>query len=459
MKSSYRTVLFINLLNLLNLALLSACATNTTKTDFAEGVDPHAAVADLRNRLQADQAKQEDQISPESFQKAANLVAQAQHDLDQGKSSDTTLGDSNEAASYLKKVESNYTRYSNQLTPVINARQAAIDAKAPTTEKEDFSSADHDFASFGHDIEDGNFHPQAGDISKLEAKYSTIELESVKRNNLGDAFALIKKAADHDGQEKAPHTFAEAQTKYDTAARAIEANRRNPENYQAEVAEANIAAQKLDQVLTTITVSKSSEAAAVKIYDQQQQLAATRNSLGIARNQTTEAENQVAAEQQSVASLQGQNERYASQAAEEKKIETIKAEFQPSEAEVLRDGNKIILRLKGMKFSTARSELTPSSLGTLQKVKEMIAAVPYSKVTVEGNTDSTGSEEKNMALSQKRAEIVEKYLVAENSVPADKIEARGFGYEHPLTSNKTAEGRATNRRVDVVIDTMTDPKG
>jgi outer membrane protein OmpA-like peptidoglycan-associated protein len=83
----------------------------------------------------------------------------------------------------------------------------------------------------------------------------------------------------------------------------------------------------------------------------------------------------------------------------------------------------------------------------------MIAAVPVTKVIVEGHTDSIGGEEKNMALSQKRAETIRKYFIAEKTLPEDKVEAKGFGYQRPLTTNKTKEGRATNRRVDVVIET------
>jgi outer membrane protein OmpA-like peptidoglycan-associated protein len=281
---------------------------------------------------------------------------------------------------------------------------------------------------------------------------------------LGAAKSLIEKAEKDGAEKKAPKTYNTAKVLYSSAARSIEANRRNPDAYKSAVDQSLQSANKLNQVLTTIDQSKTSEVAAIQIYDQQQQLSANQTSLTEANTRTQEANirteaatalasNKEAADQKHIQALQGENQIYADKEALNQRIAAIKAEFSPSEAEVVRDGNKIIVRLKSMKFSTSQFELTTTSLDTLQKVKEMIAAVPMTKVVVEGHTDSVGGEEKNLALSQKRAETIKKYLVSEKSVPEDKIEAKGFGYEKPMQTNKTKEGRATNRRVDVVIET------
>ena len=443
---------------------LSACASNPAKVDFPVDTNPQTKVNELRDRMKSDQAQQYDELSPSNFEQAGKSLREAQNKIAESKPSNEILQDAANAAASLQIVEANGAAHATQLSPILTARQAAIAAQARETWPQDFKSVDSDFVSYGHDIENGNFHPDSTDISKLQAKYSDLELKSVEQAQLGEVRDIMKKADNRDGHSKAPMTFDAAEAKYNSALRSIEANRRNPVAYQAAVKDSVVSARKLDQVLNTMDNSKSSEAAAVKIYDQQQQIAATQQSLtqseaqtAAANQQTAAAQTQIMADQQAEATLQGQNAQYASKAAEEQKIVAIKAEFQPSEADVLRDGNKIILRLKSMKFSTSRFELTDSSLGTLQKVKEMIAAVPFSMVKVEGHTDSVGGEQRNLELSQKRAETVKKYLVAENSVPADKIEAQGFGYSRPLVSNKTAQDRATNRRVDVIIDTTLQP--
>ncbi|MGH9643710.1 MAG: OmpA family protein, partial [Terriglobales bacterium] len=75
-------------------------------------------------------------------------------------------------------------------------------------------------------------------------------------------------------------------------------------------------------------------------------------------------------------------------------------------------------------------------------------------ITVEGATDSVGSEDYNYSLSQRRADAVIQYL-AEKNIPAYKIYQIGLGKDKPVESNKTREGRAKNRRVDIRLMTNT----
>ena len=337
-------------------------------------------------------------------------------------------------------------------------------ANADQVVPSDFKSADNQLRSFGEDIESNSFNPEATKLAKLESQYSGLELLAIKHNTLGEAKSLIEKGENDGAKNKAPKTYNTAKLLYASASQSIEANRRTPDAYKSAVDQSLQSAKKLNQVLGTIDNSKTSETAAVQIYDQQQQLMANQTSLSEANTRTQEANartkvantdaiNKEAQDQQHIQVLQSENQQYADKEALNQKIASIKAEFSPAEADVVRDGNKIIVRLKSMKFSTAHFDLTTSSLDTLQKVKEMIAAVPVTKVTVEGHTDSVGGEQKNMALSQKRAETIKKYFVAEKTLPEEKLEAKGYGYEKPLVTNKTKEGRATNRRVDVVIET------
>ncbi len=72
-------------------------------------------------------------------------------------------------------------------------------------------------------------------------------------------------------------------------------------------------------------------------------------------------------------------------------------------------------------------------------------------ILVEGHTDSTGKQEKNLTLSQARAETVRKYLV-DGGLPAGQIRAVGIGQDRPIADNKTSAGRAKNRRVEVVLE-------
>jgi outer membrane protein OmpA-like peptidoglycan-associated protein len=109
-----------------------------------------------------------------------------------------------------------------------------------------------------------------------------------------------------------------------------------------------------------------------------------------------------------------------------------------------------IITLSGsILFRSNDSQLLPAALVRLDQVAEALVARGQ-RVSVEGYTDSRGSQEANMNLSQRRAESVRSYLVT-RGFPTEKIEARGMGPDRPIAENSSAEGRANNRRVEIVI--------
>ena len=76
---------------------------------------------------------------------------------------------------------------------------------------------------------------------------------------------------------------------------------------------------------------------------------------------------------------------------------------------------------------------------------------PDLNVVIEGHTDSVGTAAYNKKLSQRRAEAIKKYMV-ESGIVANRLKAQGFGFDKPIASNKTKEGRQQNRRVEAAVD-------
>ena len=98
-------------------------------------------------------------------------------------------------------------------------------------------------------------------------------------------------------------------------------------------------------------------------------------------------------------------------------------------------------------FASSSAELDPgASKAQLDNLKEILTAHPAVRLKIGGYTDSTGNEEANQQLSQARAEAVVAALV-DRGVEADRLEAEGYGSQHPVASNATPEGRAQNRRM------------
>jgi OmpA-OmpF porin, OOP family len=106
-------------------------------------------------------------------------------------------------------------------------------------------------------------------------------------------------------------------------------------------------------------------------------------------------------------------------------------------------------------FGFNKDNLTKEAKEAIDQLAASVAGTKGYIITVEGGADSVGSEEYNYDLSQRRAQAVIQYLAAEKSVPAYKIYQIGLGKDKPVESNKTRDGRAKNRRVDIRLMTNT----
>jgi OOP family OmpA-OmpF porin len=106
-------------------------------------------------------------------------------------------------------------------------------------------------------------------------------------------------------------------------------------------------------------------------------------------------------------------------------------------------------------FGFNKDNLTKEAKEAIDQLAASVASTKGYIITVEGATDSIGSSDYNYDLSQRRANAVIQYLAAEKSVPAYKIYLIGLGKDKPVESNKTSDGRAKNRRVDVRLMTNT----
>lgn len=106
--------------------------------------------------------------------------------------------------------------------------------------------------------------------------------------------------------------------------------------------------------------------------------------------------------------------------------------------------------LEGIHFDTNKDVIKPDSKPILDRAVEVLSKYPQVRIEVSGHTDSKGSYEHNVDLSQRRAESVRKYLI-EHGIDEGRIETRGAGPNEPIATNDTAEGRAQNRRIEVKI--------
>lgn len=173
--------------------------------------------------------------------------------------------------------------------------------------------------------------------------------------------------------------------------------------------------------------------------------------------QRAELERQVEAERaraaQAEAELGRAREALAKQEEEQKQrlanMEKTLAEI----AQTRRDDRGFIITLPGIFFDTGKAALKSGSRNTLGRIAEQLRLNDRLTIVVEGHTDSTGSDELNQALSEKRAAAVKDALVSAG-IGADRVTAVGKGEAAPVATNDTAAGRQQNRRVEIVLGGM-----
>ncbi|MFN3512220.1 MAG: OmpA family protein [Phenylobacterium sp.] len=123
--------------------------------------------------------------------------------------------------------------------------------------------------------------------------------------------------------------------------------------------------------------------------------------------------------------------------------------------DVNRQGDNIVLNMPGdVTFAVDRADIQPRFFPVLEDVARTLNAYPQTMVDVVGHADSTGAADYNQRLSERRAASVADFLIS-RQVMRDRLYVAGRGEDQPIASNATAEGRAQNRRVEIILRPLT----
>lgn len=230
---------------------------------------------------------------------------------------------------------------------------------------------------------------------------------------------------------KAERSFEESSDSYMTKDLAYVAHRKA---LMAE-ATASIAIQQKSQVQS----SSDYQMTQGKIVTQtKQELSQTRSDLAASEHQGDIAAERLTAEQS--ARLSAEKRAAAAQLA----LANLAA--------VKEEPRGMVITLSGsVLFASNQSTLLPAAQAKLNQVADVLLTTSERNITIEGHTDSQGSEKSNLDLSQRRAEAVRTYLV-QRKYEGDRITANGLGEGRPIADNTSPEGRANNRRVEIIID-------
>jgi outer membrane protein OmpA-like peptidoglycan-associated protein len=205
---------------------------------------------------------------------------------------------------------------------------------------------------------------------------------------------------------------------------------------------------------------RKAELAAVRgqtVADAQQEAASHAQMTAIKDQQVKLTSAQLASAQQQLAT-QGQALALSEQqrVAAERRAQQASADLARI-ASVKQEPRGMVITLNGsVLFASAKADLLPQAQAKLSEVADVLTKQDKdSKILVLGYTDSEGNQSFNQDLSQHRAESVRAYLVSHGLAP-DRVTAQGFGPANPIADNGSAEGRANNRRVEIVVRPASD---
>ncbi len=455
-----------NLIMATVLTAVSACSSGPVVQDFPVTANPSEEISNLESEVTLAHANQVDVLSPKNFKGAHEALNDAKKMNQKGKDAEDTLHKVAIGKAYIRDANAVAEVARNNVEEVIKAREAAVVAGAPSYFGKKFENVDEDFRDLTEDIEKNKLSSVPKERAELQQEYLDLELMAIKEKHLKDSREGIKTAKKEKAEKYAPRTLAIAEKNYADTEAYITANRHNSAAIQTRAAETQ---NSVEHAININRISQNQknlppEELALMIEQEKMRVAAKQNQLETvedrlestqsALDKQRDATADAAADAAAAAAALGMTkEAFEAQKRLNEKYEAARKEFASSEAEVYKQGDALLIRLKGMEFPSSKATITEKNKPLLSKVQKVMEDFGASTVVVEGHTDSVGGKKINDKLSQTRAEAVKEYLKSSSGSTMEplKIEAMGYGYQKPLATNKTAEGRAQNRRVDIVI--------
>lgn len=465
---------FIQKLTVASMCLLSGMAfaqSDLRETLFAQADAALAAANEARANV----------LAPKNYSEAAEYYRSAEDKLKRGRSIDSIEKDLAAAAVALRKAV-DATRLANvTFSSAIQARDDAEAANAAQYAGKQWRDAEERFASAAVRLENGNVNGARSRADDAVQLYRAAELAAIQANYLDETRRLIQQAKDDRVERYAPKTLAKAELLLGQAEKSLAENRYDTDEPRSLAREAKYEAKHaiylaetlkpvrdrdvsledyalanerpmaqiastLDQVAEfdqgfepiTTSIKKSIESLQNEAYQ-----------LSESRTQIIDLESEI---QQLEKQLGTQSQRLALQEEQRRRFRQIDSLFDADEAQIFTQGQNVLIRPKGLVFPSGSAQIEAQYFGLLRKVQDAIRVMPESVVVVEGHTDSFGGDEINLTLSRDRAEAVRQYLLANmrDITPGD-IESVGYGESRPVANNETVDGRAKNRRIDLVI--------
>jgi OOP family OmpA-OmpF porin len=473
-----RCVLIATLL----LGLGNAYAQDELRKTFFKEADAAKAAADNANAQL---------LAPRSYSRGMDEYKDAEIALERGRNIETVRSNAADATRYFKTATTAADLADTALAQVMKSRQDAANARAPELSGEIWEQAQRKFGEAIRLLERGDLKGSKRRDIEATSLYRDAELVAIKAQYLTETRQLLAQADRARVGRYAPITLGQAKQLLADAERELNENRYDTDlprslarqaNYEAKhaiylsevvrkVRDRDLTAEQLvlqwEKPLRDVSGAAdvvpdmedgpdrlaAELVAYIELKNNENQALGQENSENEIR--LAEMEEEMTALDERLGGATAERaalvQRLEAQARVKQQFAQVEKMFSASEARVFREGNNIILRLTGLTFDSAQSQIKPASFDLLGKVEKAIDVFPRSELIIEGHTDSFGGDDSNQKLSQERAESVQQYMINAMRIPTYRLIATGYGETRPVASNETESGRTRNRRIDIVI--------
>ncbi len=467
------------------LAFVGCGSGSMDVTQISGAENPVEQINQLDRALSESRKNHLNSLSPSWFSKAEAYLRQAKDYRKRGKRADSILESVARGKASLKKAQVVSRLAKTAIPKAIKAREDALRAGAARFTRE-YGETEAEFLDLTRAIESNDLREAQSEESNVATKYRHLELQAIRESTLGEVERLISKSRAMGAEQITPKSLAKAERALDEADEFVSKHRYNKEQVRDKAERALFHARRLRHLtreglqvqkmrpeaivlwIETMLHRIGSKAGAPDMRDQpfptqvkniDGSVFAVKADHKFLAEETKVQKTQIAKMKERIASLEGRTreEQAAKERLETRQkflqlFGTVRASYSSREADVYRRGEQLLIRLKSIDFPVGKHLIMPENYSILSKVQQSIRVFGEPRVVIEGHTDSTGSESLNEHLSQRRAEAVRDYFLANRTLPPKKIMAVGYGSERPVASNKTAKGRALNRRIDIVIE-------
>lgn len=440
---------------------------------------------DLMNEAKAEQA---DLLSPTYYAKAVEKYESASKDFDRGKNVQKKITEINDL---LEQAIQNAKLAKVTYPHLLTSRDDALEAEATDFAPDLYEKAEDLFFDTAKTLEKGDINKAKEKSLTAERTYREAELVAIKASIIGNVKKHLKQAKDDKVDKYAAITFQRAQQLLAEAEKTLNSDRSAKSDAREKAEMAAYEVKHATFLANAIKSLRKDDANWEKLILQNEKfLTQIMTPLGFNPefdkgfdepvNNAMEAINNLKKEKQQLAneissldktieSLEsdlmklrsdldktkeqeaGLKAKLALEQKRKEKFRKVESIFDKNEAQVLREGDQIRLRLIGLKFRTGRDIIEPRYFSLLTKLQRVINLFPDHHITIEGHTDDRGNDKTNQLLSTRRAQSVKSYLMANMGLIDSQIAAAGYGEEKPIANNETEFGRAQNRRIDVVL--------